>query len=57
MVSLSWSICQNPQKEAFHFIGNSNPDPEVVDHLRITILEAAEWVINATCAPNCLPQL
>ena len=34
-------------KEAFHFIGNSNPDPEVVDHLRKTILRAAEWVINA----------
>ena len=33
-------------KEAFHFIGNSNPDPKVVDHLRATILKAAEWVIN-----------
>ena len=33
-------------KEAFHFIGNSDPDPEVVDHLRDTILIAADWVIN-----------
>ena len=33
-------------KEAFHFIGNSKPDPEIVDHLRATILKAAEWVIN-----------
>ena len=34
-------------KEAFHFIGNSNPDQGVVDHLRATILKAAEWVISA----------
>ena len=34
-------------REAFHFIGNSNPDPKVVDHLRATILKAAKWVISA----------
>ena len=34
-------------KEAFHFIGNSNPDQDVVNHLRNTILKAAEWVISA----------
>ena len=33
-------------KEAFHFIGNSDPDPVVVKHMRATILKAAEWVIS-----------
>ena len=29
-------------KEAYHFISNSNPDQDVVNHLRATILKAAE---------------
>ena len=34
------------KNEAFHFLGNSNPDPKSVDHLRSTILKAAELVIT-----------
>ena len=33
------------EKEAFHFLSNSNPDPESVEHLRSTVLKAAEVVI------------
>ena len=33
--------------KAFHFIGNSNPNPEVVQHLRGVILQAANPLINA----------
>ena len=35
------------KKEAFHFLANSNPDPESVHHLRSTIVKAAELVIAA----------
>ena len=35
------------EKEAFHFLANSNPDPESVEHLRSTVLKAAEVVIAA----------
>ena len=35
------------KKEAFHFLANSNPNPESVDHLRSTVLKAAELVITA----------
>ena len=34
------------KSEAFHFLGNSNPDPKSVEHLRSTILKAAELVIT-----------
>ena len=33
------------KKEAFHFLANSNADPESVEHLRSTVLKAAEVVI------------
>ena len=33
------------KEEAFHFLANSNPDPKSVDHLRSTVLKAAELVI------------
>ena len=33
------------EREAFHFLANSNPDPESVEHLRSTVLKAAEVVI------------
>ena len=33
------------RKEAFHFLANSNPNPKSVDHLRSTVLKAAELVI------------
>ena len=35
------------KKEAFHFLANSNPDPESVHYLRSTIVKAAELVIAA----------
>ena len=34
-------------KKAFHFIGNSKPSPEVIDHLKDVIYEAACPLINA----------
>ena len=34
-------------REAFHFLANSNPDPKSVDHLRSTVLKAAELVISS----------
>ena len=34
------------KEEAFHFVANSNPDPKSVDHLRSTVLKAAELVIT-----------
>ena len=34
------------KEEAFHFLANSNPDPKSVDHLRSTVLKAAELVIT-----------
>ena len=34
------------RKEAFHFLANSNPNPKSVNHLRSTILKAAELVIS-----------
>ena len=33
------------EKEAFHFLANSNPDPESVEHLRSTVIKAAQLVI------------
>ena len=33
------------KEEAFHFLANSNPDPKSVEHLRCTVLKAAELVI------------
>ena len=33
------------KKEAFHFLANSNPNPKSVEHLRSTVLKAAELVI------------
>ena len=35
------------KEEAFHFLGNSKPNPKSVDHLRSTVLKAAELVIAA----------
>jgi len=35
------------KEEAFHFLANSNPNPKSVDHLRSTVLKAAELVITA----------
>jgi len=35
------------KEEAFHFLANSNPNPISVDHLRSTVLKAAELVITA----------
>ena len=35
------------KEEAFYFLANSNPDPKSVDHLRATIIKAAELVITA----------
>lgn len=35
------------KKDAFHFIGNSDPNPKVVEHLRDTIVKAAHLVIAA----------
>ena len=35
------------KKEAFHFLANSKPDPKSVNHLRATIVKAAELVITA----------
>ena len=34
------------KKEAFHFLANSNPNPKSVEHLRSTVLKAAELVIT-----------
>ena len=34
------------KKEAFHFLANSNPNPRSVEHLRSTVLKAAELVIT-----------
>ena len=34
------------KKEAFHFLANSNPNPQSVEHLRSTVLKAAELVIT-----------
>ena len=33
------------KEEAFHFLANSNPDPKSVEHLRCTVLKAAELVV------------
>ena len=33
------------KEEAFHFLANSNPNPKSVEHLRSTVLKAAELVI------------
>ena len=35
------------REEAFHFLANSKPDPKSVNHLRATIVKAAELVITA----------
>ena len=35
------------KEEAFHFLANSKPDPKSVNHLRATIVKAAELVITA----------
>ena len=35
------------REEAFHFLANSKPDPKSVNHLRATIVKAAELVISA----------
>ena len=35
------------KEEAFHFLANSNPDPKAVNHLRSTVLKAAELVISS----------
>ena len=34
------------KNEAFHFLANSNPNPKSVEHLRSTVLKAAELVIT-----------
>ena len=34
------------KKEAFHFLANSNPNPKSVEHLRSTVLKAAELVVT-----------
>ena len=34
------------QEDCFYFIGNSKPDQKVVNHLRSTIVKAAQWVMD-----------
>jgi len=41
-------------KDCFYFIGNSQPDLKVVNHLRSTILKAVQWVI---CIPRPISYL